>query len=171
MTHIDQKGRIKHHTLSRRALYLAIDVLILNASFQFAFLLRFSVLLFQSPYLLEGAPTTIYNPLELYITGAWIVISVITRLYGDKFGTPAGRLRDLFKVIGFLPTAVLVFIVAQGGYNYYSRGFLIYFFLIASSALFIFRIIISSTQTLMRSRDFASRDILIIGAGRKGERF
>jgi putative colanic acid biosynthesis UDP-glucose lipid carrier transferase len=171
MAHVDERGKIKHHTLSRRAMYLAIDVLILNASFQFAFLIRFSVLLFQSPYLLEGAPTSIYNPLELYITGAWIAISLITRLYGDKFGAPAGRIRDLFKVIGFLATAVLVFIVAQGGYNYYSRGFLIYFFLLSSAALFVFRIIASSTAMLMRSRDFASRDILIIGAGRTGERF
>jgi putative colanic acid biosynthesis UDP-glucose lipid carrier transferase len=152
-------------------MYLAMDVLILNASFQFAFLIRFSVLLFQSPYLLEGAPTNIYNPLELYITGAWILISLVTRLYGDRFGAPAGRIRDLFKVIGFIATAVLVFIVAQGGYNYYSRGFLIYFFLLSSSALFILRIIINSTATLMRTRDFTSRDILIIGAGRTGERF
>ena len=171
MTYIDQKGKVKHHTLSGRALYLVIDLLILNVSFQVAFLIRFSVFLFQSPYLLEGAPTSIYNPLELYITGAWIVVALITRLYGDKFGTPAGRIRDLFKVIGFLATAVLVFIVAQGGYNFYSRGFLVYFFLISSSALLIFRVIISSTATLMRSRDFASRDILIIGAGRTGERF
>ncbi len=171
MAHIDPNGKIKHRSMSGRALYLAIDVLILNASFQFAFLVRFSVLLFQSPYLLEGAPTNIYNPLEIYITGAWIVISLVTRLYGDKFGAPAGRIRDLFKVIGFLATAVLVFIVAQGGYNYYSRAFLLYFFLISSSALFIARIIISSTATLMRTRDFASRDILIIGAGRTGERF
>jgi putative colanic acid biosynthesis UDP-glucose lipid carrier transferase len=171
MTQIDERGKIKRHTLSRRAMYLAIDVLILNASFQFAFLIRFSVLLFQSPYLLEGAPTNIYNPLELYITGAWILIALITRLYGDRFGAPAGRIRDLFKVIGFLATAVLVFIVAQGGYNYYSRGFLTYFFLTSSSSLFILRIIISSTATLMRTRDFTSRDILIIGAGRTGERF
>jgi len=171
MAHIDQKGKIRHNTFSRRAMYLALDVLILNASFQLAFLIRFSVLLFQSPYLLEGAPTNIYNPLELYITGAWIVIALTSRLYGDRFGAPAGRIRDLFKVIGFLATAVLVFIVAQGGYNYYSRGFLTYFFLISSSSLFILRIIISSTATLMRTRDFASRDILIIGAGRTGERF
>src|SRR5450432_1279507 len=129
MAHVDQKGRMKQTTLSSRALYLAVDVLILNASFQLAFLVRFSVLLFQSPYLLEGAPTNIYNPLELYITGAWIAVALITRLYGDKFGTPAGRIRDLFKVIGFLATAVLLFIVAQGGYNFYSRGFLLYFFL------------------------------------------
>lgn len=171
MAHVDTRGKIRHISVRSRALYLVLDVLILNASFQLAFLVRFSVLLFQSPYLLEGAPTSIYNPLELYITGAWIVISLITRLYGDKFGTPAGRIRDLFKVIGFLATAVLVFIVAQGGYNYYSRGFLLYFFLLSASALFIFRIIISSTATLMRSRDFTHRDILIIGAGRTGERF
>ena len=154
-----------------RALYLAIDVLILNASFQLAFLVRFSVLLFQSPYLLEGAPTNIYNPLELYITGAWVVIALVTRLYGDKFGAPAGRIRDLFKLIGFLATAVLVFIVAQGGYNYYSRSFLVYFFLLSSISLFVFRLIISSTVSLMRSKDLNQRDILIIGAGRTGERF
>ncbi len=106
MTYIDQKGKVKHHTMSGRAVYLVIDLIILNVSFQFAFLVRFSVLLFQSPYLLEGAPTSIYNPLELYITGAWIAVALITRLYGDKFGTPAGRIRDLFKVIGFLATAV-----------------------------------------------------------------
>jgi putative colanic acid biosynthesis UDP-glucose lipid carrier transferase len=171
MAHIDQKGKIKKHSMRSRALYLSIDVLILNVSFQLAFLVRFSVLLFQSPYLLEGAPTNIYNPLELYITGAWIVIALITRLYGDKFGAPAGRIRDLFKVIGFLATAVLVFIVAQGGYNYYSRTFLIYFFLLSSTPLFIFRVIVSSTVSLMRSRDLNQRDILIIGAGRTGERF
>src|SRR5256885_14209867 len=108
MTHIDEKGRIRHRTLSRKAMYLAIDVLLLNASFQFAFLIRFSVLLFQSPYLLEGAPTNIYNPLELYITGAWILIALIVRLYGDRPGAPAGRIRDLFKVIGFLATAAVV---------------------------------------------------------------
>ncbi|MEI8134009.1 MAG: undecaprenyl-phosphate glucose phosphotransferase [bacterium] len=171
MTHIDSRGRVRQRNLTRRALYLALDVLILNVSFQLAFLVRFSVFLFQSPYLLEGAPTNIYAPLEAYISGAWIVIALITRLYGDKFGAPAGRIRDLFKVIGFLATAVLVFIVAQGGYNYFSRGFLIYFFLSSSAVLFILRVIASSTQTLMRTRDLATRDILIIGAGRTGERF
>ncbi|MEP7234730.1 MAG: undecaprenyl-phosphate glucose phosphotransferase [Ignavibacteriota bacterium] len=171
MAQIDQRGKLHQKSIPNRALYLAIDVLLLNVSFQIAFLIRFSVLLFQSPYLLEGAPTNIYFPLELYITGAWIVISLITRLYGDRFGTPAGRIRDLFKVIGFIATAVLVFIVAQGGYNYYSRGFLLYFFLISAGTLLVFRIIVSSTATLMRTRDFTNRDILIIGAGRTGERF
>src|SRR5262249_39823911 len=70
-----------------------------------------------------------------------------------------------------LATAVLLFIVAQGGYNFYSRGFLLYFFIFSSTGLFVFRLIVNSTSGLMRSSEYNRREILIIGAGRTGEKF
>ncbi|MBS1904232.1 MAG: undecaprenyl-phosphate glucose phosphotransferase [Bacteroidetes bacterium] len=156
---------------SARLLALAIDLALLNVSFQLAFFVRFSMFLFQAPFLLEGAPSGIYGPLELYITGAWLVISIAARLYSRNMHAPVGRFADLFKALGLLATAVLLLIVAQGGYNFYSRGFLLWFFVFSTTGLVLFRLIVNSTSNFLRSADFNARDILIIGAGRTGEKF
>lgn len=154
-----------------RMIVLAIDLAVVNISFQLAFLVRFSMFVFQSPLIVEGAPSGIYKPLELYVTGAWLVIAIAARLYSRNQHAPAGRFADLFKVLGLLATAVLLLIVAQGGYNFYSRGFLLWFFTFSTSGLVIFRLIVNSTSNFLRSADFNTRDILIIGAGRTGEKF
>ncbi|HYM21449.1 MAG TPA: undecaprenyl-phosphate glucose phosphotransferase [Candidatus Kapabacteria bacterium] len=162
--------REKHRPRLTRLLALAVDLALVNLSFQLAFLLRFSVFAIGAPAILEGAPSNIYLPLELYVSGAWLVISVAARLYSRNSVTPAGRIADLFKVLGLLATAVLLYIVAQGGYNFYSRSFLFYFFLFSSSGLVIFRLIFNSSS-MINSSEFNKRDILIIGAGRTGEKF
>ncbi len=171
MVQIASLPQTKKHTRMIRLLTLAVDLAVINVSFQLAFFIRFSMFVFQAPYLLEGAPSGIYIPLEVYISGAWLLISLSARLYTKTQNRPAGRFADLLKVCGLLATAVLLFIVAQGGYNFYSRGFLLYFFLFSSFGLILFRLIISSTFGLMRSSEFNRRDILIIGAGKTGEKF
>jgi len=44
----------------------AVGLALANLWFRLAFLVRFPMLVFQAPYLLEGAPSGIYVPLEIY---------------------------------------------------------------------------------------------------------
>jgi putative colanic acid biosynthesis UDP-glucose lipid carrier transferase len=152
-------------------LVLIVDVAIINVAFQLAFLMRFSVLVFGAPHFLGGAPQGIYPPLELFLSIAWVVIALSLRLYTKNSTAPAGKIGDLFKTIGILATALLLFIVAQGGYNFYSRIFLFYFFLFSTAAFFIFRLIANSKTGRKYSPEYAPRDIIIIGAGKTGEKF
>jgi len=155
-----------------RVLFLVVDLAILHFSFHAAFFLRFEHFLIEGGNFLEGISPTIYLNLELYLTLAWLVIAVWMKLYVGRRGHPRGEeIRDILRALGFLATAILVYIVAQGGYNFYSRRFLIYFFAIASVATVGFRMVLRTTLAYIRTQGINRRDILIIGTGRAAERF
>src|SRR4051794_35981939 len=112
---------LKRHIALLRVLFCVIDLALLNISFQAAILIRFSKL-FPFTERLNGAPPASYSDLELYMTFAWLIISLSMRLYVGRRGHPRHEeARDVLKALGFLATAILIFIVAQGGYNFYSR--------------------------------------------------
>ena len=155
-----------------RMMFLIADIALINVSYQLAYYWRFDVILPSSPRFFGGIPTTIYAQLELYVTIAWFFIALFMRLYVGRRGHPRyEELRDLLKALGFLATAILLFIVAQGGYNYYSRQFLIYFFGAATLSTIAFRFALRSSLAFVRTRGVNRRNILIIGAGRAAQRF
>jgi putative colanic acid biosysnthesis UDP-glucose lipid carrier transferase len=163
---------LKKHITLFRVVFLLLDMVLLNVAFQLAFFGRFSGFLFEAPFTIEGIPVSIYYNLELYMSIMWTVVAVSTGLYVGRRGHPRyEEIRDLLKALGFLATAILLYIVAQGGYNFYSRRFLIYFFGTASVMMLGFRIALRSSLALARTRGINRKDILIIGAGRAGQRF
>lgn len=163
---------LKRYISLLRVLFLVVDLAILHFSFHVAFFFRFGHFLpYSTPYL-GGIHPGIYFNLELYLTAAWLVIAVWTRLYVGRRGHPRGEeVRDVLKALGFLATAILLYIVAQGGYNFFSRRFLIYFFAISSTAAVGFRMVLRTTLAYIRTQGINRRDILIIGAGKAGEKF
>lgn len=163
---------LKRHIRLFRAVFLVIDVLLLNIAFQAALFLRFSDVLALNPDRLQGAPPIIYTTLSVYMSLAWIIVAISMRLYVGRRGHPRHEeVRDVLKALGLLATAIMVYIVAQGGYNFYSRAFLLYFFLLATIELIGFRMILRTSLEAMREKGINRKDILIIGAGRAAERF
>jgi len=165
-------GLLRRHVTFFRVLFLLTDLALINASFHVAFFGRFNAVLPYSATVLGGIPTGIYSQLELYLSVAWVIIALSMQLYVGRRGHPRNEeLRDLLKALGFLATAILVFIVAQGGYNYYSRQFLIYFFASATISTILFRVVLRSGLAFVRTQGVNKRNILIIGAGRAAQRF
>jgi putative colanic acid biosynthesis UDP-glucose lipid carrier transferase len=172
MNEHDLSGFLKRHITLFRVLFLLADIVLINASFQFAFVIRFDAFLPSAHQIIGRIPVSIYAQLELYLSGAWIAIALFMRLYVGRRGHPRyEELRDLLKALGFLATAILLFIVAQGGYNYYSRQFLIYFFGASTISTIAFRVALRSSLSYARTQGINRRNILIIGAGRAAQRF
>ncbi len=168
----DLSAFLRRHITLFRVLFVLADIALINLSYQLAFFARFDSFLPVSQRIIGGIPISIYGQLELYLSGAWIVIALFMRLYVGRRGHPRyEELRDLLKALGFLATAILVFIVAQGGYNLYSRQFLIYFFGVATLSTIAFRVALRSSLAFARTRGINKRNILIIGAGRAAQRF
>ncbi|HET6512974.1 MAG TPA: undecaprenyl-phosphate glucose phosphotransferase [Candidatus Kapabacteria bacterium] len=163
---------LKRHIKLFRAIFLIADLALLNIAYQGGLFLRFSDFIWLNPDRLQGAPPEIYTSLALYMSLAWIVLSLSMQLYVGRRGHPRHEeVRDVIKVLGLLATSILLYIVAQGGYNFYSRAFLLYFFLLATVELIGFRMILRTSLEVMREKGINSKDILIIGAGKAGEKF
>jgi putative colanic acid biosynthesis UDP-glucose lipid carrier transferase len=148
------------------------DLAILNAVFHLTLALRFGALLPSSENLLHGVPWSIYPELEIFMNLLWIVIAVLLKLYGSRRGrTGIEEIRLAGRAGLLLAGSLLLFVVARGGYIYYSRFFLAYLLVAMPVALVFFRIVIQSTAARVRQLKTPKKNIIIIGAGSSGERF
>ncbi|HWF44007.1 MAG TPA: undecaprenyl-phosphate glucose phosphotransferase [Candidatus Kapabacteria bacterium] len=163
--------RSKREPVLRFFEFLA-DLAILNVLFHVMLVVRFGALVPSSNDLLQGAPWSIYPELEIFMNLLWIVIAILLKLYASQRGrTGLEEIRLAGRAGLLLAGSLLLFVVARGGYNYYSRLFLAYLLVSAPVALVFFRIIVQSTAATVRQQKAPKRNILIIGAGNSGERF
>ena len=141
---------------------------------------RFGALFPQRTVQLGGAPWAIYPHLEIFLNFFWIFIALSLRVYrplGDyeRNGREQALNLEPIRVVAragiFLAGTLLLFIVAQGGYNFYSRLFLAYFLTSIPIVLIAMRIIAQSAATTVRQQTSPRKNIIVIGAGSYGERF
>ena len=161
----------KPRPMAARVLQLIADLLALNAIFRIALLVRFGTALELHDAPLQSATSTIYLEMELFIAMSWIAISSWMKLYGKARRSSLDEVRMVLRSSLFLGVAVVLFVVARGGYNYYSRLFLMYFAGGAPILMALFRLAIHSTASTIRSQAIGRKNIVIIGAGHEGERF
>jgi putative colanic acid biosynthesis UDP-glucose lipid carrier transferase len=170
-----------YNTVLLRLLQFVTDLLVLNVTYHLILLLRFGAFFAGSPERLGGAPWSIYPELEIFLNVFWAAIAILLPVYRQprqqaliEPGQSSGNLDQIRSVARaglLLAGALLLFIVAQGGYNYYSRLFLSYFLTSIPLVLVALRIITQSAATTVRQQKSPRKNILVIGAGSYGERF
>ncbi|HEY3875118.1 MAG TPA: undecaprenyl-phosphate glucose phosphotransferase [Candidatus Kapabacteria bacterium] len=159
-----------------RLLQFVTDLVLLNVTYHVMLLLRFGAFFAQSPERLLGAPWSIYAELEIFLNVFWAAIALVLRVYRpvqDGAERPAGNLdqvRSILRAGLVLGGCLLLFIVAQGGYEYYSRLYLAYLLTAIPLVLVGMRVISQSAATTVRQQK-SRKNILVIGAGTYGERF
>jgi FlaA1/EpsC-like NDP-sugar epimerase len=128
-----------------RWMHFIVDVLLVNIAFHLAFLLRFRMMVFDENTMTTGAPIGLYWWFELVITIGWIVLSLFLRLYSPRIRSrKLSEVSLVLRALGFLAGVALVVIVSKGGYNYYSRIFLISFFSLSALALILSHICVKT---------------------------
>ncbi len=160
----------KKRPLAVRFTMLIGDLVLLNLAFHLAFIVRFLSPIFAAPEFLGGAPRTIYFPFEICLTAAWIGVALVTGFYKRETPSSPEQATGVFRMMALLTMAGLLYIVSQGGYNFYSRLFLMYFFLLSTTLLLLYRLILRMAMHGIPSPE-DRREVLIIGAGRIGEKF
>jgi putative colanic acid biosynthesis UDP-glucose lipid carrier transferase len=151
-----------------RWVHFLVDVLLLNFAFQIAFFLRFGFAMFTGNLEETLAPVSVYPLFEAVMTLSWISLAMTLRLYSFNGKRRKGRdISIVLRSLVLLGVITLLFIVARGGYNFQSRLFLFYFFGLATLFLVTSHAVKASGGWFRPE----TRDILIIGAGRAGERF
>ncbi len=164
-----------------RFLQFITDLVVLNVTYHVLLLVRFGAFFAESPERLRGAPWSIYPELEIFMNLFWVVIAVSLQVYrpsrerdAHSLSTSSGNL-DQIRVVGragiLLAGSLLLFIVAQGGYNFYSRLFLAYFLTSIPVVLVGMRIVAQSAASTMRQQRSPKKNVIVIGAGYSGERF
>lgn len=162
-----------------RALQFITDVIVLNVTYHVLLLLRFGVFFADNPARLRGAPWSIYPELEIFMNLFWVAIAVSLQVYRPKKSFElnehvSGGLSQI-RLVGraglLLAGSLLVFIVAQGGYEYYSRIFLATFLPLMPLVLIVLRIIEQSAATTVRHQTLPRKNVIVIGAGTPGEQF
>jgi Undecaprenyl-phosphate glucose phosphotransferase len=164
-----------------RLLQFVMDLLMLNVTYHLILLIRFGAFFAGSPERLGGAPWSIYPELEIFLNVFWAAIAILLPIYRRprqqpqiESGQSSGNLDQIRSVARaglLLAGALLLFIVAQGGYNYYSRLFLAYFLTSIPLVLVGLRIATLSAATTVRQQKSPRKNIVVIGAGSYGERF
>ncbi len=163
-----------------RLLQFIADLVLLNATFHLMLFVRFGAFFPQRTVQLGGAPWAIYPHLEIFLNFFWIFIALSLRVYRPlrtyERNAPEQTLRlDQIRVVAragiFLAGTLLLFIVAQGGYNFYSRLFIAYFLTSIPIVLVAMRIIAQSAAATVRHQTSPTKSIVVIGAGHVGERF
>ena len=91
MNEHDLSGFLRRHITLFRVLFLLADILLINASYQFAFTARFDTLLFSGHKIIGGIPVSIYGELELYLSAAWVFIALFMQLYVGVAGILATK--------------------------------------------------------------------------------
>ncbi|HZK76176.1 MAG TPA: hypothetical protein VFD13_04635, partial [Candidatus Kapabacteria bacterium] len=170
-----------------RFLQFATDLIVLNVMYHLFLLARFGAFFWENPARLRGAHLSIYPELEIFMNLFWLAIAVSLQVYRPwATGHPArerdaitahhasGSL-DQIRIVGragiFLAGSLLLFVVAQGGYNYYSRLFLAFFLTSIPIVLVAIRILEQSARATVRLQKSPRKNIIVIGAGYTGERF
>lgn len=153
---------------SFRFAHFVVDVLLLNLAFHLSFVIRFGVTMFQADPTTIDVPGYVYPLFEAIMTVGWITLALILRLYSYSGGKKKGKeISIVLRSLVFLIGIALLYIVAQGGLIFTSRLFLLYFFGMSSTFL-VASHMISPSGSFFKPEQ---KDILIIGAGRAGERF
>jgi len=160
-----------------RFLQFVADLAILNVTYHVMLLARFGSFFAVNQERLHGAPWSVYPELEVYLNVFWVAIAVVLRLYkrqGSIEERPRANVEEI-RAVGraglVLAGCLLLSIVAQGGYNYYSRLFLAYFLTASPLVLIALRIVVQSTATTVRQQKSPRKNIIVIGAGSYGARF
>jgi putative colanic acid biosysnthesis UDP-glucose lipid carrier transferase len=170
-----------------RFLQFVTDVIALNVTYHVMLLARFGAFFWENPARLRGAPWSIYPELEIFMNLFWVAISVSLQVYRPWLTDHPTREQELtlshrasgsldqIRIVGragiFLAASLLLFIVAQGGYNYYSRLFLAFFLTSIPVVLAGIRIVEQSARATVRLQKSPRKNIIVIGAGYTGERF
>jgi putative colanic acid biosynthesis UDP-glucose lipid carrier transferase len=174
MTRESLSGRLdpsRPRRIPVRVLQLVVDLFALNAIYRIVLLIRFGNALELTESALRGAPPSIYGELELFISVAWLLISAWLKLYGKARRSSLEEIRGIVRASLLLGLGVVLFVVARGGYNFYSRLFLLYFAAATPVVMALVRLAIHSTASTIRSQAVGRKNIIIVGAGNPGERF
>src|ERR1017187_10228572 len=153
------------------------DLVVLNLTYHLMLLVRFGSFFAVNQERLHGAPWAVYPELELYVNLFWIAIAIVLRLYkrqnslDERPRANIEEIRSVGRAGLILAGCLLLSIVAQGGYNYYSRLFLAYFLTAAPIILIGLRILVESAATTVRHQKSPRKNIIVIGAGSYGARF
>ena len=159
-----------------RLLQFITDLVLLNVTYHVMLLVRFGAFFAQSPERLHGVPWSIYAELEIFLNIFWAAIALIMRVYRPRTELETGtsgnldELRSIIRAGLVLGGSLLLCIVAQGGYEYYSRIFLACLLTAIPLVLVGSRVISQSAATTVRQQK-TRKNILVIGAGTYGERF
>ncbi len=174
-------ARRTYNIVLLRLLQFVTDLLVLNVTYHLMLLLRFGAFFAGSPERLRGAPWSIYPELEIFLNIFWAAIAILLPVYRrsrqqvwtepKQYSGNLDQIRSVARAGLLLAGALLLFIVAQGGYVYYSRLFLAYFLTSIPLVLVALRIITQSAATTVRQQKSPRKNILVIGAGSYGERF
>ena len=160
-------------------LQFVTDILVLNVAYHVLLLLRFGAFFAENTARLRGAPWSIYPELEIFMNLFWIAIAISLQVYRQarelvRTEHVSGGLHKI-RLIGragvLLAGSLLVFVVAQGGYEYYSRIFLGCFLTSIPVVLIGFRILEQSAAATMRNQTLPRKNVIVIGAGTSGESF
>ena len=146
----------------RKIFFILLDLFVLNLAFNLGYFARFNMALYTAADTIPWAPASRYIGLEVIANIGWLIGSYVVRSKSQN----RSEWSLLSKSVLFMLGCTMIFIVAQGGMNY-SRLFLLYFATIASSLLVMSRLIFGSNFSIGGS----SSDVLVVGAGRVGERF
>ncbi len=170
-----------YNTVLVRLLQFVADLMVLNVTYHLMLLLRFGAFFAGSPERLGGAPWSIYPELEIFLNIFWAAIAILLPVYrrsrrqqlaeAGQYSGNLDQIRSVARAGLLLAGALLLFIVAQGGYNYYSRLFLAYFLTAIPLVLVGLRIVTQSAATTVRQQKSPRKNIVVIGAGSYGERF
>jgi len=169
-----------------RFLQFVTDVVVLNVTYHVLLLARFGAFFAENAERLRGAPWSIYPELEIFMNLFWVAIAISLQVYRPWISGPLSRDHnpasqhslgslDQIRIVGragiFLAASLLLFIVAQGGYNFYSRLFLAYFLTSIPVVLVGIRIVEQSARATVRLQKSPRKNVIVIGAGETGERF
>ncbi len=173
--------RRTYNVVLLRLLQFITDLLVLNVTYHLILLLRFGAFFAGSPERLRGAPWSIYPELEIFLNIFWAAIAILLPVYRKprhqawseqrESSGNLDQIRSIARAGLLLAGSLLLFIVAQGGYVYYSRLFLAYFLTSIPLVLVALRIITQSAATTVRQQKSPRKNIIVIGAGNYGERF
>ena len=160
-------------------LQFVTDIVVLNVSYHVLLLLRFGAFFAENTSRLRGAPWSIYPELEIFMNLFWIAIAISLQVYRparelDRSPQVSGGLHKM-RLIGraglLLAASLLVFVVAQGGYQYYSRIFLACFLTSIPIVLIGLRILEQSAAATVRHQTLPRKNVIVIGAGTSGVNF
>lgn len=167
----------KKSFITGRVLLFLADLAILNLVYHLTLALRFGTFMPLTGAPPNAAAWSVYLELEYYLNAVWIVLALWQRVYTKETAALPGSMMNLQAISRagraglLLGAGLLIVIGARGGYNYYSRLFLSYFFVAAPLALIALRIIVQSAGATVRNQAAPRRNVLIIGAGNAGEQF
>ncbi len=174
-------ARRTYNVVLLQLLQFVTDLLVLNITYHLMLLLRFGAFFAANPARLGGAPWSIYPELEIFLNLFWAAIAILLQVYrpsrneslsaSERSSGNLNQIRSITRAGFLLAGALLLFIVAQGGYIYYSRLFLAYFLTMVPIVLITVRIVTQAAATTVRQQKSPRKNILVIGAGSYGERF